>query len=120
MSIQQNLLKFTRGDTEVAELTLDDDAVFVPGDILFFTVKRKIIDADADALIALDSSGAQIEFTPGESTARVTVLPADTIDYRRTVQGVYDWQLDRNGQIVTLERGVCWIVQDVTRRVATA
>lgn len=93
------------------------------GDVLWFTAKRYLVDADLDALIAVNSTAGQIVFTAGASTATVT-LHEDDFPATLGADTAYVWdvQLLRTGETDprTLARGTGTLLADVTIETAVA
>ena len=108
-------LRFKRGDTIVIDCVLRDNATFLTGDVIFFTIKRRLSDADADALVRLDSGTGGVTFTDGGSIATATIPPSAFTGLEKTPV-VYDWQLVRAGAITTFDSGSGIIQPDVTIR----
>jgi len=112
-----------RGDGEVYTLPVtlpDGTAVNLTGAKLWYTAKRKLTDADTDAVIRKDTFnllGIVITSAIG-GTAELTLLPADTSGEEGIqVRLFHDAQVQLSGgQPHTLFNGVLVIEPDVTQR----
>lgn len=87
-------------------------ATNLTGVTLKFMVKRRVLDADADAVITKVMGAAQIQITSAlGGIARIGLLEADTAD----LLGTYKWELeatDADGKI-TLAAGDFTVVADL-------
>lgn len=113
--------KIRRGDDYEFDIPIVDQVTGLPVDItgteFWFTAKRRLFDADADAVISKDmATGIAIIDAPG-GRARVFIDAADTVSlYKRTTLR-YDVQWkDADGRIHTVDTGDLLVELDVTRR----
>lgn len=114
-------LSLIRGDDEVLSVVVLQPNSTTPLDItgitsLRFTIKRKITETDAEALVALDlTDGITIDdATVGEVTIEIDSALTDSLTTNFT--GVWDLQMvDATGRIQTIKSGTVSIVRDVTR-----
>lgn len=118
-------LDMVRGDTKQWDLTFTDaagGALDLSAITIWFTVKDKVSDTDAQALFQLHSPNhgiANISAVGG--TARITVLPSHTaaLTSKRNNQAYYDIQIvDGSGRVYTVADGTITIYPDVTIAVA--
>lgn len=103
-------LEMTRGDTFSFDLRMTDvEADSIKS--LYFTIKKKATDSDADAIIqkSLDDGITMI----ANNIYRVRVAPEDT-DNVPAEKYAYDIQIRINDDVYTLFRGSIAINQDVT------
>src|SRR5688572_21453073 len=117
-----NLLSLIRGDDEVLSVTvLEPGSTTDPLDItgiqsLRFTIKRKVTDADADALVALEVGDGITIDDPSIGAVTIEIDSALTNDLTNSFSGVWDLQLvDAVGRIQTIKKGTVVIDRDVTR-----
>lgn len=115
-------LSLIRGDDEVISVVvLQPGSTTTPLDItgiisLRFTIKRKITELDADALVALDlTDGITVDSAiDGEVTIDIDSLLTDSLT--SAFVGVWDLQMvDAVGRIQTIKSGTVTIDRDVTR-----
>lgn len=114
----QRLTTF-RGDTFTLnfEFTDDDtgDPIDITGWILFFTMKEKVSDTDANALIKKEVT---VHSNPTGGISAVTLESTDTDEDEYVGNFFYDVQAKRpDTSIVTLCKGIIYFDSDVTRRV---
>lgn len=112
-------LSMYRGDTETFKVDIVAVDTGLPLDLsgldLRFTAKRKVTDADLDAVI-VKTSGAGIELGIPTGEALITVDPADTDDLAKTTTLLWDVQVtDVLGVVKTAATGRLRILADVSR-----
>ena len=121
-------LYLTPGDDFTYTVTITDadgNAYNLTGATLWFTAKRRVSDADADAVAALYwvSGGASDGITvssPSTGVAEIAIAAADTLDF---VQAAHRWDLsisDSAGIVRTVDQGVMVVRPAVTDRLTTA
>ena len=104
-----------RGDSTTFDITFtdDDDAVIdLTSSTVFFTVKRKVTDTDAEAIIKKETSAFDDPLT---GVAIISLAPADTTD----LSGVYSYDVqlkDNDGNISSSDKGKFIILRDITIR----
>lgn len=111
-----------RGDTidlEVA-VTRNDAAVDLTGADCWFTAKRRLSDADADALIQKTlGSGITVIGNAADGNLLVTIDPEDTDSLTRQTVLYCDVQLlEADGRVTTVASGTLTVELDVTRSTA--
>lgn len=115
------LRNIKRGDTIRLALvvTRSSGPVNLTGAALTFTAKRKINDADIDA-IAQKTIGAGITVTDAvNGEAVITLPPADTDAFTRDTTLQCDVQMiELDGTITTIADGTIEVTRDVTRTTA--
>lgn len=106
-----------RRDTSTFQVNFADESgnpIDITGCAVFFTVKKKLEDVDADALI---SKTVYAHTDPTHGRTLITLTSSDT-DHPA---GVYFWDLqlrDGNGNIASTQFGRMKITQDVTIRIS--
>jgi hypothetical protein len=108
-----------RGDTLTLDIVVKDaDGVVMnlTGTALRFTVKRKVSDADADAIFQKSTSASTITLTDAvHGEARIVIPPAATSGLAAvTHKLVYDLQLTSGTTVHTLDSGNFIVEADVT------
>jgi hypothetical protein len=114
------LLSIHRGDTETFTITLTDgagDPLDLTGLAITFTAKRRVSDADEDAVIQkTDVDGIVVDADPTSGIAVLTIEPADTADLEDLRTLHWDVQVDDGvGGVRTPLLGRLAITADVTR-----
>lgn len=111
-------LKIIRGDSTNINVTFTDensDPVNITGKTIFFTAKNKIDEEvdDSDAVITKDV------ITHSNPTAGQTVIALTADDTSVPIgEYFYDIQMVGDGQVLSIERGILEVLQDVTKRIA--
>ena len=114
-------LSLTRGDTATLTIPLLDGAAsYTPpaGSSAVFSIKRRLTDPDASALVQKSTASGTITFSG--TNALVSILNVDTrnIDDRNLF---YDVQVQTlAGRVLTAALGMLTLTHDVTRLTATA
>lgn len=112
------LLSMTRGDTGVFQVTLTDsagDPLVLTDRELTFTVKRRLLDSDDDALIQ-KTVGAGIVVADAETgVATITIDPADTSEIANGPSLYWDIQVQADDDVRTPLSGRLVLMPDVTR-----
>jgi hypothetical protein len=111
-----SVLTLIRGDDRILDVTLSSPVS--DGARLDFTVKRRISDADDDAVIQKDSEGegGGITFDEGAGSAEIRIVAADTQDLDVAPHYVWDIQMTGSeGEVTTLASGRLVLRPDVTR-----
>lgn len=118
MPEEEENLVLVRGDTRNITVIItdsDDNREDISTDTFFFTVKSKLEDTDANAVISIDiGTGDHTDPTNGET--QLQIAPADTINLS---PGRYWWDMQRktaSGDLNTYGPGVVEIKSDVTIR----
>lgn len=114
------LLTMHRGDTESFTMTLTDslgDPLNLTGSGLTFTAKRRLFDADVDAVIVkTEADGIVVDADPTTGIVVLTIEPGDTetLENLRTLH--WDIQVDDGaGDVRTPVLGRLAVLADVTR-----
>ena len=108
-------IEVKRGDSATFDITFTDDddvAIDLTNGTVFFTVKRKVTDTDAEAVISEESSVFEAPLT---GVAIISLAPADTAE----LEGVYSYDVqlkDNDGNISSSDKGKFVILKDVTIR----
>lgn len=109
-------LEIIRGDDTTISATItnqDDEAVNLTGATVFFTVKRRKTDSDADALIAKEVTS---HTTPASGQTDIELTNEDT-DIRPGAY-LYDLQVkDNEDRIISINYGTLRVKTDITRRI---
>lgn len=112
------------GDDRTLSLSLrysDGSSVNLTDAKLIFTVKEKVTDSDADAVIqkknaAAGGSDSQIKIIdPLGGSAEIYIVPSDTENVR---SGIYLWDIQatlNNGKTYTVLRGRISLKDDITQ-----
>lgn len=113
-SVMSNTLKVIKGDDSTITVTFKNNGVVVniTSYTVFFTVKKKLSDVDADAVIKKDIT-SHTDPTNGKTSIVLT-----SVDTGKT-PGSYYWDLQLkapSGAIASTQYGVLEILQDVTIR----
>lgn len=109
-------LTVSRRDTAEFQLTFTDvngDVVDLTGGTVYFTAKKKLYDADDEAIFSKEITSFS---TPTTGVCTVSLTAADTNQVPRTYY--YDVQLVLASKVMSSLRGKLNIVQDVTIRVS--
>jgi len=106
-------LEIIRGDSEPFEITLADEdgaPIDLTGAIIYFTVKKRKSDSDANASI----SKVITDHTSPENGESLISLTAEDTNIE---PGTYFWdiQIDRDGDIDSVKYGILKVFSDVTR-----
>ena len=113
-----NLSDFYRGDTKriMLEFTdTDGTAINLTNALVFFTMKTKPTDADADAVLAKTVSS---HTDPTAGKTEIVLEHSDTDDLT-PASYYYDIQLVlSNGFVATIDNGKVKVLTDITRRVS--
>jgi hypothetical protein len=109
---------FYRGDTQRYRLTLTDaetgDPIDITGGSMWFTMKAKITDNDADAVVQKHVTS---HIDPANGVTEVVVEASDTVDTKPGTY-YYDFQyVDSIGNVKTILAGKVKLLSDVTRTV---
>lgn len=122
MANDVNMSPIIRGDTKTFNLSLKNkngSVIDVSGMDLFFTLKKKIADTDAQAAIQKQITLPDDDASrAGECKITITSTDTDALD---TGVYFYDFQLVEPGnppKVTTLAQGKVAILADVTRRVS--
>lgn len=112
----QNNIEVFRGDDWSMKLTFADEngtALNITGWTIFFTLKKKKTDTDADAVL-------QKNVTPESPTTGVcTVVLTNTETLNLLGLYYYDFQYkDDDGVVQTITSGGLTFVTDITRRIS--
>lgn len=104
-----------RDDISYAMIFKDADGarVDITGATIWFTVKKKPQDSDADALIQ-ETWSNHTDPTQGETTLSLTAAQTNV------TPGIYkyDFQVVSSGAVTSTISGCCEILQDITQRVS--
>lgn len=115
-----SLLSMTQGDKHTFDVALTD-AAGAPLDLtsvdITFTAKRRLSDADADALIQkTTASGITVDADPTTGLATLVIDAADTVGLASGPALFWDLQIDDGaGDVRTPLSGRLAIASDVTR-----
>jgi hypothetical protein len=116
-------LEMFRGDDESFDVSVYEVDGTTPVDLtgatLRFTAKRRVSDADLDAVIELTTDDGTITVTnAGQGKARLDVPAAQTFDLTRDLRLLWDLQItDIADKVRTVATGDLIIRRDVTRTV---
>ena len=109
-----SVLTLTRGDDRVLTVTLSEPVS--DGARLDFTVKRRISDADDDAVLQKQSDDDGITLDEAAGTAEIRIAGADTAELDVEPRYVWDIQMTASeGEVTTLASGRLVLRPDVTR-----
>lgn len=115
-------LTVKRGDTIDLEVPIlrDDVAVDLTGADIWFTAKRRLTDADADAVAQKSiGSGIVVVGDAADGTVLVTLDPADTDSLTKQTVLTCDIQLvEADGRVTTVASGTLTVELDATRSTA--
>lgn len=108
-----------RGDTRTITITAsnpDSTPYVLTGKTVRFTAKRKITDADTDAVISkVSGSGITVMSNPNDNKAVIAILPADTDFITNKIRLMCDVQIKDGSNVYTVATGTLTINPDVTR-----
>jgi hypothetical protein len=119
------LADLVRGDTRSITVSglVDENGLpttFGPTDVVTFTMKKKVSQSDAEALIQKTSEDdGGVVFVDGTDTATITITSEDWDAFpNRDVRYVWDVQIARNATdpptVVTIAAGEGVVVADTT------
>lgn len=116
------LLSMTRGDTAAFAIALTDgagDPLDLTGVDITFTAKRRLRDADTDAVFQKTvGAGIEVDADPTTGLATLSFLPTDTSGLTDLRPLHWDIQVEGGGEVSTPLSGRLVISTDVTREVA--
>lgn len=116
MATSSPTIEIIRGDDVSLNLHFKDSSgvdIDITGYTVFFTVKRKLTDTDAAALLKVDVT---THISPATGRTVVSLVNTATDDIFEGTY-YYDLQLkDPDGLISSTKRGVFNVVDDVTKR----
>jgi hypothetical protein len=108
-----SILAFDAGDDVVLDVTATAD---MTGSAVYWTLKRSVLDADAEALLELSTTGGGI--TVAGSTATISLTAVQTAAL--PTEGHLVWGLAvRDGalRVHTLADGIAWVRPAVRRSI---
>jgi hypothetical protein len=114
-------LTIIRGDTSEFDHVVSkkdgSGAYDLTGAVLRFMAKRSYKDLDAAAVISEDTAGGGVVITDAAAgKATTSIDAADTASFPdRTVELVWDLQVEQGGKKFTADRGVLFVEPDVVR-----
>jgi hypothetical protein len=120
----KQILTIRRGDTRKIPVQLfDTDGTplsLAQVEDVFFTLKRRKLDADVSALIIKNLGGGIEIVDANTSTLQVVIDPADTASITGYTRGLH-WDIQIItvvGEVYTMADGLMTIEADVTQRIA--
>lgn len=108
-------LEVIRGDDHVLKCTFKDEngvAIDITGYKIYFTVKRRLTDSDANALIAVD---ATVHTLPDEGKTDLTISASDNNIPEGTYYFDFHWK-DPSDKVLHTERGIYNVIESVGKR----
>lgn len=117
------MLRLRRGDSRtltISNLTDEDGnpTIFLAGDVVRFTLKRKYEDPDEEAIISKTSATGGVTFVIGSDSGTVLIAASDWdafVVVPRPVNAVFDLELTRGTAVTTLDAGDVLIRPDATQ-----